>query len=132
MMTSGSPVVVDSSALLAVVFAGESAEWVARRLAEAPSRVMSTVNLAEVLIRVRDRFPLGFGRVEDALLSGGIEFVAPDAAQARAAAEARLRFPLNLGDCFAYALARSQDLPLLTLDSDFRATDCDVILPPRA
>ncbi|HEX3557202.1 MAG TPA: type II toxin-antitoxin system VapC family toxin [Thermoanaerobaculia bacterium] len=29
----------------------------------------------------------------------------PDVEQARIVAEARFRYPLNLGDCFAYALA---------------------------
>ena len=37
---------------------------------------------------------------------------------------------INLGDCFAYALAVTENLPLLTLDSDFRAVDIPVILPP--
>lgn len=39
------------------------------------------------------------------------------------AARARLTFPLNLGDCFAYALARAEQCPILTLDEDFRAVD---------
>lgn len=43
----------------------------------------------------------------------------------------RLRYPLNLGDCFAYALAKQEDCPLLTLDRDFRNTDIEVILPRR-
>ena len=41
----------------------------------------------------------------------------------------RLIFPLNLGDCFAYALAVAQDSPILTLDADFRAVDRPVIRP---
>jgi uncharacterized protein with PIN domain len=55
--------------------------------------------------------------------------VAPSPRQAEIAAVARLRFPLNLGDCFAYALARDEDCPLLTLDRDFRRTDITVISP---
>ena len=47
------------------------------------------------------------------------------------AAAARLRYPFNLGDCFAYALAKEQNEPLLTLDRDFRRADIPVILPPR-
>lgn len=42
---------------------------------------------------------------------------------------ARLRYPLNLGDCFAYALAKDEDRTLLTLDRDFRRSDLRVILP---
>ena len=67
--------------------------------------------------------------LETQLLTSGIRFVAPDESQAQLAAKARLRFPLNLGDCFAYALARAEQCPILTLDQDFRALDIPVILP---
>ncbi len=52
-----------------------------------------------------------------------IEYIAPDSMMAAAAAAARLRLPLNFGDCFAYALAKLRDEPLLTLDRDFARTD---------
>jgi len=122
--------VVDSSALLAVVFGEEHAGWAAARMQErAGGLAMSTVSLAEVLIRVRDRWPDGFQAVEERLLSGAIDFVEPDVRQARIAAEARLRWPLNLGDCFAYALAVVLDAPILAVDRDFRATDRELLLP---
>lgn len=90
---------------------------------------MSTINLAEVLIRLRDRFPARGDEFELTLAGSGIEFVAPDAIQAQVAARARLTFPLNLGDCFAYALARVSSDSILTIDTDFRALDVPVILP---
>ena len=90
---------------------------------------MSTVNLAEVLIRLRDRQPTLFPELQQRLLSSGIRFIPPDHAQAVIAAEARLRFPLNLGDCFAYALARAEQCPILTLDEDFRGVDVAVVIP---
>ena len=90
---------------------------------------MSTVNLTEILIRLRDRRPRDIESLENQILQSGIEFVAPDIEQARIAAEARLRYPLNLGDCFAYALAKTKNLSLLTLDQDFRAVDVPLILP---
>ena len=61
--------------------------------------------------------------------SSEIRIVGPTRRQAEMAAAARLRFPLNLGDCFAYALAMDEDCPLLTLDKDFRSTDIRVVLP---
>jgi len=61
--------------------------------------------------------------------SSEIRIVCPTRRQAEMAAAARLRFPLNLGDCFAYALAMDEDCPLLTLDKDFRSTDIRVVLP---
>jgi len=105
----GEGLIVDSSALLAILFEEPHAEWVERQLASAHSQLMmSTVNLTEVLIRLRDRNPGGADAIEDRLLASGIRFVAPDVEQARLVARARIQYPLNLGDCFAYALARVQ------------------------
>ena len=53
----------------------------------------------------------------------------PDVEQAAIVAKARLRFPLNLGDCFAYALAQTEHCPILTLDSDFKRLDCRIVRP---
>lgn len=94
--------------------------------------LMSTVNLTECLIILRQRLPDQFQELSKRLLASSIEFIAPDDSQAAIAARARFQYPLNLGDCFAYALARSQNLPLLTLDTDFRATDVTVLLPPSS
>jgi predicted nucleic acid-binding protein len=91
---------------------------------------MSTVNLTEVLIRVRDKQPQLYDQLEARLLTSGIRFVPPDAAQARIAAWARLEYPLNLGDCFAYALAVAERCSILTMDRDFRSVDRPVLLPP--
>jgi uncharacterized protein with PIN domain len=99
--------VVDTSVLLAVFFAEPAGGWAAKQLAAHASELrMSTVNLTETLIRVRDRQPQLYETIETELLTSGIRFVPPDVEQAKIAAEARLRYPLNLGDCFAYALAR--------------------------
>ncbi len=91
---------------------------------------MSTVNLAETLIRLQDQQPQLFPRLRDAVLASGIRFVAPDERQAEIAAAARHRFPINLGDCFAYALAVVEACPILTLDPDFARTDRPVLMPP--
>ena len=122
--------VVDTSILLAIIFDEEHAAWAVEQLqAGAGELRMSTVNLAEVLILVRDRQPRLADGIEEAVLGSGIRFVAPDVIQAQTAAWARLRFPLNLGDCFAYALASTEGCPVLTLDRDFRAVDLRVVLP---
>jgi ribonuclease VapC len=122
--------VVDTSVVLAVFFGEAAGVWAAGQLAEhAPALRMSTVNLAEALIRIRDRQPALADELEERLFASGIRFVPPDSAQARIAARARLRFPLNLGDCFAYALAVSENCPILTVDRDFRAVDQPVLMP---
>ena len=124
--------VIDTSAILAIYFNEPHAQWAADQLARADRIVMSTVNLTECIIRLRDRQPADADDLEQRLLNSGIDFVPPDTAQAALAARARFDFPLNLGDCFAYALAKLENLPLLTLDLDFRAVDIPLILPPPA
>jgi len=124
-------VVVDTSVILAVLFNEPRGPWAAEQLAEhAPELRMSTVNLAEALIRIRDRQPQLHNELEERLLGSGIRFVPPDVQQARIAAEARLRYPLNLGDCFAYALAVAEGCAILAADDDFRSVDRPVVLPP--
>lgn len=126
-------VVVDTSVLLAVYFAEDDGEWAAQKLVEhAPELRMSTVNLTETLIRLRDRQPQLAGEIEEKLLQSGIRFVPPDVEQAQIAARARLRYPLNLGDCFAYALAVVEDCAILALDRDFRTVDRPVVSPRSA
>jgi ribonuclease VapC len=122
--------VVDTSALIAVLFEEAHAQWVAARLTEYVGRVkMSTVNLAEALILIRDRQPTLYGQLEAQILSSGIVFVPPDAEQARIASAARLEYPLNLGDCFAYALAVTENDAILTLDRDFTRTNVRCLIP---
>jgi ribonuclease VapC len=124
--------VVDTSVLLALLFDEPLAEWAQARLEEhSASLRMSTVNLTETLILLRDRQPQLYEQLEERVLSSGIRFVPPTVEHSRIAAGARLRFPLNLGDCFAYALASAEGTPVLTLDRDFQACDIPVVLPPR-
>lgn len=124
--------VVDTSILIAVLFNEDHGPWALDQLqAQRGALCMSTVNLAEVLILCEDRQPRLFAELQEMVLSSSIRFVPPSVSQAALAAAARGRFPLNLGDCFAYALAREESLPLLTLDRDFRKTDIPVVLPPR-
>lgn len=123
--------VVDASAALGLLLAEKHARWIADTLEEnAGQLVMASVNLAEVLIVLHDRKPRTARRLENQLLRTGLTVVAVDQPLARLAARARLRYPLNLGDCFCYALASQERLPILTLDADFRAVDVPVMLPP--
>lgn len=123
--------VVDTSVLLAVIFDETHAAWAADQLnRHRPDLRMSTVNLAEALIRIRDRQPQLSDEIEAELLDSGIRFVTPDVEQACVAARARLRYVrLNLGDCFAYALAVSERTGVLTLDDDFRSLDVPATMP---
>ena len=124
--------VIDTSAILAILFAEPQAQWFADQLEHSSSPLlMSTVNLAECLILIRSRQPKDWEAAENVLAEFDVQYVAPSEAQARVAAMARLAFPLNLGDCFAYALAKERKLPIITNDADFRATDAEVCLPDK-
>lgn len=126
----GRRLILDTSVLLALYFGEPQASWALDHMQKSRGLLsMSTVNLTETLIRLRDRQPVRFVELERQLLNSGIRFVPPDIEQARIAAEARLRFPLDLGDCFVYALARIESQAILTLDSDFRCLDVAVITP---
>lgn len=122
---------LDTSPLIALYLGEPTAEWISEKMRGADRVLMSAVNLAECLIVLRQRTPDQFDGFKQRLLSSSIEFVPPDDTQAIIAARARFEFPLNLGDCFAYALAKTEDLPLLTLDRDFRSVDVPVLLPPE-
>ncbi len=122
--------VVDTSVVLAVLFEEEHAAWAAEQLQRHRGELcMSTVNLTEVLIRLRSQQPELADELSEQVLTGGFRFEAPDTRQAELAAAARLRFPLNLGDCFAYALAIAEDCAILTTDADFRRLDCPILFP---
>lgn len=122
--------VVDTSILLAVFFNEPLGPWALDRLQKHCSDLlMSTVNYAEALILIHDRQPRLFQEMRDRILESSIRLVAPTPEQAETAAVARSRYPLNLGDCFAYALAKHESCPLLTLDRDFRRTDIETVLP---
>ncbi len=124
--------VVDTSALLAIFFNEKLGPWALDQLqAHADDLLMSTVNYAEVLILAQDRQAKSALQIRHSVESSSIGLIAPTARHAELAAGARLRYPLNLGDCFAYALAKEQECGLLTLDRDFRRADIAVILPPR-
>lgn len=122
--------VVDTSVLLAVFFNEQLGPWATDQLQQAKHYLlMSTVNYAEALILIQDRQSRLFPKIREAIDESSIRLIAPTAEQAEIAAGARLRYPLNLGDCFAYALAKHENCALLTLDRDFRRTDLRVILP---
>ena len=123
--------VIDTSALLAILLGEPEAERVATAIENASLRLLSAANLLEASIVIEARKGEAGGRELDLLLyRSEIEVVAVDRAQVEAARLAWRRFgkgrhpaALNYGDCFAYALAKSRDLPLLFRGEDFVRTD---------
>ena len=123
-------IAVDASAILAILLREpEAADFVAR-LKRGGGRI-SPVNHWEVLVRA---YGLGGepGVVEAQIVMRdlGVEVAAIGQAASRMAFEAFTRFgkstgrgPLNLGDCFAYALAQAEGDGLLFKGDDFPRTD---------
>jgi ribonuclease VapC len=122
--------VVDASAILSLVFAEPTDSWVRKQMKSHQGRLLvSTVTLAEILIVMRSRLGEDTLREESVIVNNDLSFEPPTIDHARIAAFARLKFPLNIGDCFVYALALTEGQPILTLDQDFRKCDLPVLLP---
>ncbi|WP_044559413.1 type II toxin-antitoxin system VapC family toxin [Azospirillum sp. B4] len=132
-----SDVVLDSSALLAVLLAEPGAE---RVIATLPGALISTVNVAEVLTKLRERgMPVNEAR--QALEATGVEIVDFDLADAVLAADMRPATRANglsLGDRACLALARSRRAPALTADQAWAKVaqagipDLDIVLIRQA
>jgi ribonuclease VapC len=123
--------VVDSSAVVAILRQEPDARRFALALAQAPDRWMSAASLVEAALVIEGRFGERGARELDALLGRSrVEFIAFDDAQAILARDAFRRFGrgrhpagLNFGDCLAYALAKHLGEPLLFKGDDFTRTD---------
>ena len=128
--------IVDASAILAVLFDEPEKAGFRDLLLMTPELVMSPVNYLEASIRADDRRHPAKGPQLDALLTGfGIQIVAVTEDQAKHAREAYRRYGrgnhparLNLGDCFAYALAKARGEPLLFKGGDFSRTDVEAAI----
>ncbi len=125
--------IVDTSAVLAVLFDEPDAERYVRALAGASRCRMSVVSFLEAAIVLESRAGAAAGPNLDLLLERApIELEPVTLEHAQAARRAWRRFgrgnhraALNFGDCFAYALAEATREPLLFKGQDFALTDID-------
>lgn len=122
-------IAVDASAVLAVLFNEPDAERYSDLLT-ARGGVMSPVNHWEVLVAAyRERGDPGVADARALLESLRVEAADLPSEAGELAFEVFRRFgkgaggPLNLGDCFAYALAQAQSDGLLFKGADFPKTD---------
>ncbi len=123
--------IIDTSAVLAILFAEGDAVRFADAIAGAGHRAMSAANFLEAGVVVDNQLGPAAGRQLDALLARAeVEVVPVTRAQAEIARQAYLDYGkgnhparLNFGDCFAYALAKSANRPLLYKGDDFSRTD---------
>jgi ribonuclease VapC len=123
--------VVDTSAILAVLLGEPEAERIARSIASDPRRLASAFTVLETAIVVEARKGVPGGRELDLLLHRiNLESVPLTASHVEVARDAWRRFGrgnhqanLNIGDCCAYALARVSGEPMLFKGEDFARTD---------
>ncbi|CAM4088208.1 type II toxin-antitoxin system VapC family toxin [Nocardia ninae] len=124
--------IVDASALLAILNEEPESDSFIEILGSTHSLAMSVVNHFEVSIKVdRHPNPVLARRAEQLMDRAQIELVPVSLEQAAIARAAYRDFgkgsghkaKLNLGDCFAYALATVTKKPLLYKGNDFGHTD---------
>jgi ribonuclease VapC len=131
--------VIDTSALLSLLFNEPGADDIEVAIDDDPTRLLSAASSLEAAIVVEARLGAAGGREFDLLLhKAGIDVVAVTAEQAEVARAAWRRFGrgrheanLNFGDCFAYALAAVTGEPLLFTGGDFDRTDVARVRPGR-
>lgn len=124
--------IVDTSALIAILRDEPEAATCAEAIATAPQCRMSAANFVEAAIVIDgSRDPVASRRFDDLVTAAQLVIEAVTEVQARIAREAYRDFGrgsghparLNFGDCFAYALARATGEPLLFKGDDFCHTD---------
>jgi ribonuclease VapC len=125
-------IAVDTSALMAIVLGEPEADACMAALEAEAKVIISAGTLAEALIVAGRR---GVAREIASLVDQlGFDVAAVTPAAARRIAVAYERWGkgvhpagLNLGDCFAYDVAKQQSCALLFVGNDFSQTDLDAI-----
>lgn len=131
--------VIDTSAIVAIARREPEALAFSRMLEETPGKLMAVPTYLEcvfVLAGIAPTKGLTFlqGVVSDTLIT----LVPFGEQELEAAIDARVKFSegsghaakLNFGDCFAYALAKTRNVPLLFKGDDFIHTDIEPALKP--
>jgi ribonuclease VapC len=130
--------IIDTSALIAILRGEPEAVSCAMAIESAPSRRVSAANFLEAAVVIdSSRDPVASRRFDDLVREAGLVIEPVTEAQVRIARDAYRDFgkgsghpaQLNFGDCFAYALARATGEPLLFKGGDFTHTD---VVPVRS
>jgi ribonuclease VapC len=123
--------VIDTSAVLAILLNEPERRSFNERIEDDPTRLMSAASYFEAAIIIDNRVGRERGRdLKLFVIEAEIEIVPVSLEHAEIAREAYRQFGrgnhpagLNFGDCFAYALAKAADEPLLFKGDDFGKTD---------
>lgn len=131
--------IIDTSAIVALLRGEPEGPAFARLIAAAPIARISAATYVELAIVVDgSRDAVSSGSLDPWLESSRIQIEPLTDEQARIARSAYQRFGkgsghparLNMGDCFAYALARDLGEPLLFKGDDFKQTDIELVIEP--
>ena len=129
--------IVDSSALLALIRKEPESSFCFRAMLLAPENRISAGRMLEASLVVDGLDnPLAVSEFERVITGFDVSVEPVTATQVASAREAYRRFgkgkghpaKLNFGDCFAYALAIEFDEPLLFIGQDFVHTDVRRVL----
>ena len=128
--------VVDTSAIIAILFREADAKHFAAAIEADPTRFISAASVLEAAIIAESRKgPAGARELDLLLLKAGIEILATNEEHLKLARHAfrtygkgRHAAGLNFGDCFSYAASRTTGEPLLFKGDDFAKTDVTACL----
>jgi ribonuclease VapC len=128
-------VVVDTSAVVALLGMEPESARLAAALESDPNRLISAAAVLECGLVIESRYGLAGGHELDLLIAKtGLAIEPVTAEQADIAREAWRRYgkgrhsaALNFGDCFSYALSKFSGEPLLFKGDDFSQTDISVV-----
>ena len=130
--------IIDTSAIIAILRSEPEAKSFARVIADAATRRVSAISFVKSAVVIdASRDPIATRRFDDFITEANISIEPVTEIQARIAREAYRDFGrgsghpanLNFGDCFAYALARTSGEPLLFKGNDFVHTGITSALP---
>ena len=127
--------VVDTSAVLAILLVEPEADDYAQLIEDDPTPLISAASVFEAgIVLIRRHGSEACRDLEDFIEQGGFQIEPVTADQVELALDAYQRFGkgrhragLNFGDCFAYALARATEQRLLFKGNDFSQTDIEAV-----
>jgi len=131
-------VIIDTSALIAILRAEDDAHEMAVAIEQAQVRRISAANFLETAVVIdASRDPVASRRFDELVEAAELRVEAVTFEQARIARDAYRDFGkgsghkagLNFGHCFAYALAKTTGETLLFKGDDFGHTDITRALP---
>lgn len=130
--------IIDTSALIAILRAEDEASDMAHAIERARERRISAANYLEAAVVIDgSRDPIASRRFDELVAAADLRVEPVTGEQAQIARDAYRDFGkgsghkagLNFGDCFAYALAKITGEPLLYKGNDFFHTDITPALP---